>query len=80
MLKSELQTRFEQVRNLSEKRGDQLIAATLAREALERENDKLRDRVKRVFDCACEAAAAHEKQAPDGARDFLARAKFAANS
>lgn len=53
--------------------------ASLSRDAYKRENELLAARVKRIFDLACEARAALERQDTESARDLLARATLAAN-
>jgi len=56
------------------------LALSLSQDALKRENEKLRDRIKRMFDRVCEANAALEKRDSEKAAHFIARAKLAANS
>jgi len=79
-LKSNLVIDLENARALSEKRGDQLMAARLMNDALKVENEKLRGKVKTLFDAICSADAVLDYQKAELARDILTRAKLAANS
>jgi len=51
----------------------------MMRDALQRENEKLRGKVKTLFDAICSADAVLDYQKAELARDILVRAKLAAN-
>lgn len=54
--------------------------ATLYRDALKLENEKLKRKVERMFYWACKASVALDNQDHEHAVDAINRAKFAANS